>query len=106
MPGSIMHRGALVLCKHPPGNAAPDQTDARVTVSGQEIMTVERTYTVTGCFLNGTNSPPCTKARWLTGAQRVSASGLAVAIDSGLSQCVTSLSPLDPKMFQTRVVAS
>ncbi len=69
-------------------------------------MTVMRTYTVAGCALNSTNSPPCTKASWLSGAQHVFASGLAVAIDSGTSQCLPSTTPLDPKQFQQRVKAS
>ena len=106
MAGNILHDGALVLCKHPPGSANPDQTDTRVSVSGQQVMTVGRTYTVSGCALNGTNSPPCTTASWLTGAQRVFASGLAVAIDSGQSMCLPSGAPLDPKLFQKRVTAS
>jgi hypothetical protein len=106
MSGFILHDGALVLCKHPPGNARPDQTDTRVTVSGRAVMTVVRTYTVTGCALNSTTSPPCTTAVWLKGAERVFASGLAVAIDSGQSMCMPSGTPLEPVIFQQRVTAS
>jgi hypothetical protein len=104
--GNILHEGALVLCQHVPGSAQPDQTDTRVTVSGQRVMTVTRTYTVTGCALEGTNSPPCKTASWTTGAQRVSASGLPVAIDDGQSLCVPSGGRLNPKAFQKRVTAS
>src|SRR5678816_1014331 len=104
--GFILHDGAIVACQHPPGLAQPDQTDTRVTVSGQKVMTVSRMYTVTGCNLEGTNSPPCKKASWLQGAKRVTASGLAVAIDSGESLCTPSLGKLDPKVFQQRVTAS
>jgi hypothetical protein len=104
--GYILHDGALVACQHPPGLAQPDQTDPRVTVSGHAVMTVSRTYTVNGCALNGTNSPPCTKASWLQGAQRVKASALAVAIDSGESLCTPSNGKLDPQVFQQRVTAS
>jgi hypothetical protein len=104
--GFILHEGAVVACKHPPGLATPNQTDTRVTVAGHHVMTVGRGYTVAACALNTTSSPPCTTARWLTGAQRVSASGLAVAIDSGESLCMPSGSPLDPKVFQLRVKAS
>src|SRR5262245_60879575 len=105
MSGFILHENALVLCQHPPGNARPDQTDTRVTVSGQAVMTVARTYTVTGCALSGT-SPQCSTAAWLKGATRVFASGLSVAIDSGQSLCVPSGARLDPKLFQQRVKAS
>jgi hypothetical protein len=104
--GFVLHEGAVVACRHPPGLATPDSTDTRVTVSGQKVMTVLRLYTVAGCNLNSTNSPPCTKASWLQGAQRVTAGGLAVAIDSGTSQCTPSLATLDPQVFQRRVTAS
>jgi hypothetical protein len=106
MSGYILHDGAIVACRHPPGLAQPDQTDTRVTVSGRKVMTVSRTYTVSGCALNSTNSPACTKASWLQGAQRVTASGLAVAIDSGESLCTPSNGTLDPRVFQQRVTAS
>ena len=105
MAGHILHQGARVLCKHA-GIAEPDQIDSRVTVSGQAVMTVLRTYTVTACSLNGSSSPPCTKATWIKGAERVSASGLPVAIDTGQSLCVPSGNVLDPKQFQQRVTAS
>ena len=104
--GYILHDGAIVACQHPPGLAQPDETDPRVTVSGQPVMTVSRTYTVNGCALNGTNSPPCTKASWLQGATRVTASGRAVAIDSGESLCTPSNGTLEPQVFQQRVTAS
>jgi hypothetical protein len=104
--GHILHEGALVLCQHPPGSATPDQTDTRVSVSGQAVMTVARTYTVTACALESGNSPPCKTATWIKGAERVFASGLAVAIHNGESLCATSGGRLDPKVFQTRVTAS
>jgi hypothetical protein len=104
--GYVLHEGAVVACKHPPGLATPDQTDTHVSVSGQKVMTVLRTYTVANCLRNGTNSPPCATAQWLKGAERVFASGFALAIDSGQSVCLTSGEPLDPKVFQQRVKAS
>src|SRR5262245_47765999 len=106
MSGFILHENALVLCQHPPGNARPDQTDTRVKVSGQAVMTVARSYTVTGCALNGTTSPPCTTAAWLKGAEHVFVSGFPVAIDSGQSLCAPSGAKLDPKLFQQRVKAT
>ena len=105
MAGYILHEGATVLCKHPPGSASPDDTDKRVEVSGHAVMTIGRSSTVSACALNGTNSPPCTTAMWVKGASRVFAGGLPVAIDSGESLCVPSGGPLDPKLFQMRVRA-
>jgi hypothetical protein len=104
MSGNILHEGALVLCQHL-GTAQPDQTDTRVSVGGQAIMTLTRTYTVLNCGLNGTSSPPCSKAMWVQGAERVTASGLPVAISTGQSLCTPSGTPLDPKQFQQRVTA-
>jgi hypothetical protein len=104
--GNILHEGALVLCQHPPGTAQPDQTDTRVTVSGRPVITVTHSYTVTGCALEGTNSPPCKTAVWTQGAERVRASGVPVAIHTGQSLCAPSGGRLDPTLFQTRVTAS
>jgi hypothetical protein len=106
MAGKILHKGALVLCPHTPGAAQPDQTAARVTVSGQEVATLLPLYTVTGCGLNGTNSPPCTKAQWLKGAEHVFVGGVPVVIASGTSLCTPSGASLDPRVFQQRVTAS
>jgi hypothetical protein len=106
MTGKILHKGALVLCPHTPGSAQPDQTAPRVTVSGQEVATVLPFYTVSGCALNSTNSPPCTKAQWLKGAEHVFVGGVAVVISSGTSLCTPSLASLDPRVFQQRVTAS
>jgi hypothetical protein len=106
MPGYILHKDALVACKHAPGLAHADQPDLHVSVSGMPVMTVLRSYTVIGCALNGTNSPPCTKAMWTAGAQRVFAGGFPVAIDTGQSLCLPSGQPLDPKTFQQRVKAT
>ncbi len=106
MAGHILHEGAVVLCQHPPGTAKPDSTDSRVTVSGNPVVTISHTYTVTACGLETTNSPPCKKASWLQGAEKVFASGAPVIIDSGLSLCTPSMGQLDPKVSQTRVTAT
>jgi hypothetical protein len=101
MSGFIIHEGAQVTCPHTTGQAFPDQTDLRVSVSGQAVMTVARSYTIAGCPQN----TPCSKAAWIEGAQRVTASGLPVAIHNGQSLCVPS-GKLNPVLFQQRVSAS
>lgn len=106
MSGHLMHRGALILCSHPPGVATPDTVSTRVTLSGQALVTVGMQYSVSACALNGTNSPPCTKASWIMGAARVTSENRPVAIDSGQSLCTPSFAQLDPKLFQRRVTAS
>ena len=106
MSGYVMHKNAFVLCKHPPGNATPTQADTRVSVSEQPVITVFTQYTVSGCNLSTSSGPFCASGMWTKGAERVFASGLPVAIDSGDSKCLTTGTPLDPKVFQKRVTAS
>jgi hypothetical protein len=104
--GFIMHKDALVACDHAPGIADADSPDLRVKVSGMPVMTVLRTYTVTACALQSTNSPPCTTGMWTKGAQHVLVGGFPVAIDSGQSLCLTSFGKLNPRVVQQRVQAS
>ncbi len=106
MSGNLIHQGALIFCSHFPGAATPDEVSTRVTLSGQALVTVGMQYTVSGCALNGTNSPPCTKASWTMGASRVTSENRPVAIDSGQSLCAPSFARLDPRFFQQRVTAS
>jgi hypothetical protein len=101
MTGFIIHEGAYITCPHTSGIATPNQTDTHVTVSGQPIMTVVRTYKIGGCPQNA----PCSSAMWTEGAKHVKASGLAVAINTGKSLCVP-LGELKPQFFQQRVKAS
>jgi hypothetical protein len=100
MSGFILHQGAIITCPHTTGQATPDQTDVHVTLSGQALMTVARTYSIGGCPQN----TPCTKAAWIKGATRVTASGLPVAIDNGQSLCVPP-GELKPVSFQNKVTA-
>ena len=75
MAGFLLHEGkdSTVQCLHAPGLATPDQTDLRVKVSGQRIVTQANIYTITGCSLppppNGNG--PCAKATWNSAATRV-----------------------------------
>lgn len=98
--GFILDRTSFITCPHVSGIATPDQTDVRVTVGGQPLMTVARMYTIGGCPRN----TPCSKAIWTKGAEHVTASGLPVAIHDGDSMCVPPGS-LKPVVFQLRVQA-
>jgi hypothetical protein len=101
MSGFIIHDGAYITCPHTSGVATPNQTDPHVTVSGQPIMTVVRTYKIGGCPQN----TPCSAAMWIEGAERVTASNVPVAISTGKSLCVPP-GELKPQIFQQRVKAS
>lgn len=100
MAGFILDQSSYITCPHTSGIATPDQTDTRVTLSGQPLMTVARPYTIGGCPQN----TPCSKAAWIKGSEKVTASGFPVALDNGTSLVVPGGS-LKPMMFQRRVQA-
>jgi hypothetical protein len=103
MPAQILHRGASINCSHaPPGKAAPISTFSRVTLSGQELVTLANQYSITDCPLN----TPCATGQWISGAARVTAGGFPVAIFSGQSTCIPTGSPMVPESAQTRVCAT
>jgi hypothetical protein len=62
MPGYLLHMGATVLCMHG-GQAQPVMPYPRVKVGGQPVVTQSAPYTVAGCGLTGTPSPPCVTAQ-------------------------------------------
>lgn len=101
MPAQILHRGASVLCSHA-GQATPVSTFSRVTLSGQEVVTLTNQYSIAGCPLNS----PCATGQWTSGAARVTAGGAPVAVFSGQSTCIPTGAPMRPVMAQTRVLAT
>ena len=66
MPGHLLHENAMVQCAHAPGQANPTQTDRRVKVSGQNIVTQAAPYTISGCSLPppSAGNGPCVTANW------------------------------------------
>ena len=101
MPASILHRGATVLCTHA-GQATPISTFSRVTLSGQELVTLANQYSIAGCPLNS----PCATGQWTSGSARVTAGGVPVAVFDGQSTCIPTGNPMQPMMAQTRVLAT
>lgn len=105
MPGPVVHLGATVLCSHA-GQATPTTPFARVLVNGLPVVTVTTPYVVAACGLTGSTVPPCTVGQWLSGATRVLAGGLPVAVQGGASTCVPTGTPMLPVAVQPRVVAT
>lgn len=105
MPMPILHFGATVLCMHA-GNALPAMPFPRVTVSGQPVVQTTTPYIVAGCALASTSAPPCASGQWLTGATRVLAGGLPVAIVGGSAVCVAPGTGLLAVVTQTRALAT
>lgn len=104
MPSPVIDTGAIVQCSH--AGRATVSTSARVTLSGQDVVTLLDMYSISGCSLSGTSSPPCASGQWTSGAQRVFVRGVAVAVSSGASTCVPTGSPMQVIRSQTRVLAT
>jgi uncharacterized Zn-binding protein involved in type VI secretion len=105
MPAPVLHLGATVLCTHA-GQATPTAPFARVTVSGQPVVTLTSLYAIAGCALTGTTTPPCVTGQFVTGAARVLAGGTPVATLASQSVCVPTGTPMLPLTAQTRVLAT
>jgi len=105
MPSPILHVGATVLCTHA-GPATPLLPFPRVTVSGQPVVTIASQYSVAGCALTPTSTPPCVLGQWTAGATRVLAGGVPVATLAGASTCIPTGTPMLPLVAQLRVLAS
>lgn len=105
MPGPILHLGATVICSHG-GQATPAAPFPRVLVSGQPVVTMASPYLIAGCpFVTPAGNGPCVTAQWIVGATRVLAGGQPVLIQSGISICAPTGTPLMPVVSQLRVIA-
>jgi hypothetical protein len=105
MPAPVLHVGAVVTCSHA-GPAQPVAPFPRVLVSGQPVVTIASPYTVTGCALSTTSTPPCVTGQWVTGAVRVLAGGQPLATMAGGSTCIPTGTPMLPVSAQPRVIAT
>jgi hypothetical protein len=103
MPGPALHLGAVVMCSHA-GTAQPVAPFPRVLLTGQPVVTLASPYAVVGCGLTAVPAPPCVTGQWLSGAVRVLAGGVPVAVVTGASTCVPTGTPLLPATVQPRVL--
>ena len=99
----LLHEGAIVLCLHPPGLARPITTSMRVKVSGQSVATQLAPYSITGCSLSSSGSPPCVIASWITAAGRVRADGMPVLLRNSQAMCTPTGTGLNIVQTQMRV---
>jgi hypothetical protein len=100
----ILHVGATVICAHA-GQATPTAPFPRVTVSGQPIVTLGAPWVVAGCAMPPpiAGNGPCVTGQWLMGATRVLAGGMPVLLQSSLSICVPTGTPMSVLVTQVRV---
>ena len=106
MPGYLLNQATNLRCPHMAGQARPIIVpNTRVKVNGQAVLTILNTFIISGC----PNPPPpgnvgpCVTARWVLGATRVRASGMAVLLRDSQSLCIPTPSPLRVLFTQTRV---
>jgi hypothetical protein len=102
MAGFVITENSTLVCPHATGTARALLTDSHVKISGSAIMTVQLPYQVDHC---GNTNAPCVTATWIVGAARVTASGQAVAINTGTSE-VKPTGALAPLVVQGKVSAS
>jgi hypothetical protein len=93
------------MCSHA-GTALPTSPFPRVAVSGQPVVTLTTQYSIAGCALTGSPTPPCVTGQFLVGAMRVLAGGIPVGIQSGSSITTPTGAPMLPLVAQLRVVAT
>ena len=104
MPAPAIQFGAVITCSHA-GPATALAPFPRVLLSGQPLVTIASPYAITGCALTG-SAPPCVTGQWLTGAVRVLAGGVPVALMTGTSTCIPTGTPMLPLTAQPRVLAT
>ena len=105
MPAPILHVGATVLCSHA-GHATPVTPFPRVLVSDQAVVTLASLYSIAGCSLSGTSTPPCVVGQFVVGAARVLAGGVPVATLVSSSTCTPTGTPTSQLAAQTRAQAT
>jgi hypothetical protein len=105
MAAFAVQMGATVICAHA-GQAMPTMPSTRVLLGNQPAITLTSPWTVAGCGLTGSGSPPCATAQFLVGTTRVMAGGAPLVIQSSTSTCVPTGAPLQILVTQLRVSAT
>jgi hypothetical protein len=105
MAALLLHEGAQLLCDHA-GQASPQMTEPRVTVSGSAVVTQATIHSVSGCGLSGTGSPPCATAQWSNAATRVRAGGVPVLLTDSQAICAPTGAALHALVTQIRAQGS
>ncbi len=107
MANFLLHEGAKVICEHPKGEASPNASNARVTVSGKKIVTRFRSqYVISGCLNPLLNLGPCVSAQWIKAAERVKAGGEPVLLTNSQARCLSSGGGLIIMSTQGRVTGA
>lgn len=95
MPGLLVPFGSQVLCSHA-GQAKASAPNLRVSVGGAPTVSLPVPWLIAGCTLPpppGANGP-CVTGQWQTGTTRVTSNGLPLVIQSAMSTCAPSGTPM------------
>ena len=98
----LLHDSATVLCLHT-GQATPMQTNKRVKVSGQPIVTRANIYNIKGCKLPTQSGGPDLTAAWTSASTRIKAGGVPVLLKNSQAKCAPTGTTLNIITTQTRV---
>ena len=82
MSGFVITEGSIVQCPHQ-FPVAPQFTDIHVKVEGKAVVLEAKPYNMATCA--NTSQSKCVSGTWTKGASRVTASGIPVAINTGIS---------------------
>jgi len=86
MPG-LLTLDAVVVCDHG-GEAQTVMADPRVLVDGSPVVVESSLYLISGCSNGPPPLVPCDSGEFITGATRVTASGLPVLLADSIAVCV------------------
>lgn len=83
MGAPIITQQTTVMCGHG-GSATPAPSQVRVKISGALAAVATDVYSVAGCALTGTGTPPCVVLQWLMPAMRVKVQGVPVLLNGSM----------------------
>ena len=84
----------------------PTLADLACEGVGQPVVTVCETYTIAGCALHGSTSPPCVTGQWIVGAHTCSPAACRWRSTAASRSASPPPAPDDAGSSQTRVQAS
>jgi hypothetical protein len=79
----VISQQTTVMCGHG-GSATPAPTQVRVKILGALAAIANDVYSVAGCALTGTGTPPCLVLQWLMPAMRVKIQGMPVLLNASM----------------------
>ena len=104
MGASVLQLGTSISCQHG-APAVPQNAATRVLLEGQPALTIASVCLVAGCPSIPPAGAQCAIGRFVTGAVRVFAGGVSVALQNSLTSCDPTGLPMTVVSAQSRVTA-